>query len=377
MVDIVVSTSAYLAFNIVNMQGLDRNLGVEALIENANDHCWRRAFEVLLNDRPSQFTIHGPFLFMDLSSKECKFDEVIENYKWTFDWYNKYDAKHVVLHPQGYIDNFCDESRESRQARSIERVGILGDLAQEFNANLLVENLPYPEVLIDQERRIYRAFILGMIFNLISYRKIAEGKYLYRLQLNGIDTEEFVVSNGTPCDHYYEVLDALIINPVVVKTILNYMDKKFTAEKNSAGKITIENSLLMKHIGKLKTDEFKKSGLTIFDLALLLKVSTPAAEFDKKVGKDIMRESLQMIYEYMSTIVLGDDLDWIYGNFVFDQVKAFDKNVDWYFANWRDDFSDYVDDRMQIAANELENKEQENLCEKMQELIENARERRE
>ena len=32
---------------------------------------------------------------------------------------------------------------------------------------------------------------------------------------------------------------------------------------------------------------------------------------------------------------------------------------------------------MQIAANELENKEQENLCEKMQELIENARERRE
>lgn len=140
------------------------------------------------------------------------------------------------------------------------------------------------------------------------------------------------------------------------------MDKKFTAEKNSAGKITIENSLLMKHIGKLKTDEFKKSGLTIFDLALLLKVSTPAAEFDKKVGKDIMRESLQMIYEYMSTIVLGDDLDWIYGNFVFDQVKAFDKNVDWYFANWRDDFSDYVDDLMQIAANELENKEQENLC---------------
>ena len=32
---------------------------------------------------------------------------------------------------------------------------------------------------------------------------------------------------------------------------------------------------------------------------------------------------------------------------------------------------------MQIAAYELENKELENLCEKMQELIENARERRE
>lgn len=36
--------------------------------------------------------------------------------QFCFDWYNKYDAKHVVLHPQGYIDNFRDESRESRQA---------------------------------------------------------------------------------------------------------------------------------------------------------------------------------------------------------------------------------------------------------------------
>ena len=150
-----------------------------------------------------------------------------------------------------------------------------------------------------QERQIYRAFVLGLLFNLISYRKISEGKYLYRLQLNGIETEEFVVSNGTPCDHYYEVLDALIINPVVVSTIINYMNKKFDMERNNAGKITFETSLLHKHLGKLKSEEFKKDGLTLFDLALLLKVSTPAAEFDKKVGKDIMKEALAFVYDYM------------------------------------------------------------------------------
>lgn len=154
MVDIVVSTSAYLAFNIVGMQDLDRNLGVEALIENANDHVWRRAFEVLLNNRPSQFTIHGPFLFMDLSHKDCKFDEVIENYKWTFDYSNRYNAKHVVLHPQGYIDNFRDEARESRQGRCLERVNRLAELADEFGANLLVENLCYPEILFEQEEYV-------------------------------------------------------------------------------------------------------------------------------------------------------------------------------------------------------------------------------
>lgn len=154
MVDIVVSTSAYLAFNIVGMQELDRNLGVEALIENANDHVWRRAFEILLKDRPSQFTIHGPFLFMDLSHRDCKFDEVIENYKWTFDYAKKYHAKHVVLHPHGYIDHFRDEARESRQARCLERVGRLAELAGTFEANLLVENLCYPEILFEQEEYV-------------------------------------------------------------------------------------------------------------------------------------------------------------------------------------------------------------------------------
>ncbi len=228
-----------------------------------------------------------------------------------------------------------------------------------------------------QERQIYRAFVLGLLFNLISYRKIAEGKYLYRLQLNGIETEEFVVSNGTPCDHYYEVLDALVINPVVVNTITDYMNKRFDMERNNAGKITFETSLLYRHLAKLKSDEFKKDGLTLFDLALLLKVSTPAAEFDKKVGKDIMKEALSFVYDYMKTIVLGDDLDWVYGNFVYEQAQLFDQNVDWYFENWKDNFSDYVDDLMQIASNEIENRGLSDLYEKLQIMIEDSRMRRE
>lgn len=228
-----------------------------------------------------------------------------------------------------------------------------------------------------QEKQIYRAFVMGLLFNLISYRKISEGKYLYRLQLNGVETEEFVVSNGTPCDHYYEVLNALIINPVVVSTILSYMDKKFNIERNNAGKVTFENSLFCKHLEKLRSDEFKKDGLTLFDLALLLKVSMPGADFDKKVGKDIMKEALALTYDYMKTIVLGDDLDWVYGNFIYAQMEKFDKNIDWYFENWRDNFSDYIDDLLQIASNEVENKGLNMLSEKIQAMIETARIRRE
>lgn len=228
-----------------------------------------------------------------------------------------------------------------------------------------------------QERQIYRAFALGMIFNLIRYRKISEGKYLYRLQLNGVETEDFVVSNRTPCDNYYEVLDALTINPVVVKNIVTYMDKKFEIERNSTGKISFETSMLKKHLDRLKSEEYKKEKLSIFDLALLLKVSTPAAEFDKKVGKDIMNEILRTIYDYMKTIILGDDLDSAYGKFIYEQLLIFDKNIDWYLSNWKDNFSDYVDDLMQIANNDIENKGLNDLHEKIQDMIEASAAKRE
>ena len=79
----------------------------------------------------------------------------------------------------------------------------------------------------------------------------------------------------------------------------------------------------------------------------------------------------------MKTIVLGDDLDWVFGNFIYDQAVMFNKNIDWYFENWKDNFSDYVDDLLQIASNEIENRGLDDLYEKIQAMIEAARIRRE
>ena len=90
-----------------------------------------------------------------------------------------------------------------------------------------------------------------------------------------------------------------------------------------------------------------------------------------------MKEALALVYDYMKTIVLGDDLDWVFGNFIYDQAVMFNKNIDWYFENWRDNFSDYVDDLMQIASNEIENRGLDDLYEKIQTMIEDARTRRE
>lgn len=227
-----------------------------------------------------------------------------------------------------------------------------------------------------QEREIYRAFALGIICDLVCYSKISEGKYLYRLELNDLEPEEFVVSNGTPCDHYYEVLDALTINPVAVQTILSYMKEKFADERNSSGKLDFEHSYLRRQINELASIEYGKAGLSIFDVALLLKVSTPSAEFDKTVGKGIMREILTLIYEYAQTMVLEADLDRIYGKFVLEQFEMFDKNIDWYMDNWKDNFSDYINDLMRIAVSDIERKKLTDIYEKMRKIMKESSKKR-
>lgn len=215
---------------------------------------------------------------------------------------------------------------------------------------------------VAQETKIYKAFMLGLVMDMIGYSKISEGKYLYKLYLKGCKPEDFVVSNKTPCDHFYEVLDALTINPVVVTAILESADKVFKKEVGGAGKVEFETSKLKKFMDELEVKEFSKKGITIFDLATLLKVSTPSADFDKNLGADIMRVMLDVVYDYMSAMTPANELNNVYGKFVYDQYIKFDSNIDWYLSKWNDNFSEYIDDMIRVASESLEDRELDDLC---------------
>lgn len=216
-----------------------------------------------------------------------------------------------------------------------------------------------------QERRIYKAFMLGLIFDMIKYSKVSEGKYLYRLEIKGCKAEDFVVSNRTPCDNFYEVLDALTINPVIVSGIIEAANRIFEKEINGSAKVTFETSKLKARLDTLSSREFSKDSLTLFDLATLLKVSTPAANFDKNLGSDIMRVMLDVVYDYMKSMTLDNDLDRLYGRFIVDQYKKFDANIDWYLENWKDNFSEYIDDMIRVATESLEDRDLDDLCEEI------------
>ncbi|MBE6779045.1 MAG: hypothetical protein E7541_06640 [Ruminococcaceae bacterium] len=216
-----------------------------------------------------------------------------------------------------------------------------------------------------QEHRVYKAFLLGLLFDMITYSKISEGKFLYRLEIKGCKAEEFVVSNQTPCDNFYEVLDALTINPVVVNCILEAAERIFDKEINGSTKVTFATSKMMEQLSQLASKEFAKDNLTLFDIATLLKVSTPSANFDKNVGIDLMRVMLDVVYDYMKSLTIPSELDRQYGKFVVEQYKKFDANIDWYLSNWKDNYSSFIDDMIRAATESLEDKDLDDECDEI------------
>ena len=216
---------------------------------------------------------------------------------------------------------------------------------------------------VAQETKIYKAFMLGIILEMIGYSKVSEGKFLYKLYMKGCKAEDFVVSNRTPCDHFYEVLDALTINPVIVNAILEAAERQFTKEISGVAKVDFASSRLKKQLDSLEVKEFNKKDITLFDLATLLKVSTPSADFDKNTGADIMKVMLDVVYDYMKSMTQANELDAEFGRVVYDQYIKFDQNIDWYLANWNDNFSEYIDDMIRVASEVLEDKELDDVCE--------------
>lgn len=146
----VVSTANYFGFHILEMRALPKNFGIEAQVENGNDYLWEQALKELLPGREGDFTIHGPFLFMNLASPDCDFAKVVENYKWTYELSNRYAAKHVVLHPYSNCARI-KETKESLQHRAMDRVNTLVEMAEKAGVNLLLENLMYDYELFDQQ----------------------------------------------------------------------------------------------------------------------------------------------------------------------------------------------------------------------------------
>jgi hypothetical protein len=197
----------------------------------------------------------------------------------------------------------------------------------------------------DQEKNIFKALVLGILYKRIRYEKAGEN-YKYSLWLkDSIKEIQLVVSNGTPCDTFYEIVDALTINPVVVKKILSAIDDELeTARKKN--KINFEQSALAEGINTLTLRELSGDGrsMSIFGIAAAFKATMPPDEFIVDQGLMLMETMLETLYDQMAMLCPDNERDNRYITLVQSQLDLFISN----FGLYREKHPSIMDDYLRM-----------------------------
>ena len=132
-----------------------------------------------------------------------------------------------------------------------------------------------------QEYQVYAAFFWGMLNKHIQLLDDGNSnRPIYRLSSRLVkDIGEYsdnnnvlVVSNSTPCDNLYEVIDALSIYPALVNKIIENTEKTIKKEVDTSA--SPETGMLVKSLSEFKIREFpvdpncKNDVRSIFDLPI-------------------------------------------------------------------------------------------------------------
>jgi hypothetical protein len=117
--------------------------------------------------------------------------------------------------------------------------------------------------------RIQQALIYGLIHRAITYRTLshaAEGKRVYKYENSDERYIDLVVSNGTLCDEFYEILDALYISASIVEDIDVIRQKKRSRDETRNSNYV--DTTFARELESFKLDFLHDGPTSLFEIAL-------------------------------------------------------------------------------------------------------------
>ena len=184
----------------------------------------------------------------------------------------------------------------------------------------------------DQLVDIHRALLAGLGLGVIVWETVYDDTCIYRFRPSGALDREFVVRNGTPCDKFYEVMDALTIDPVAVREITETVARKNKIYHEEEQAITFADSPFGRSLeagltlGELNVVVPEMAGrkATIFDVAAFYSFSLPREDYSEEAARDLMIDMLDYVADQISKTetdpapvllrVLRDQYDTFYSN---------------------------------------------------------------
>ncbi len=171
-----------------------------------------------------------------------------------------------------------------------------------------------------QLQRIYAAFFWAFVARKIDLYDFGANQKAYRIIENLVEEDDMTltVSNGTPCDQLYEVLDSLSIYPELVEAIHQSVQEVVSKEVE-AGKSAFDNELV-DHFANfaisMVNDNHSDRIRSIFELPFLLKRSMTSDVYNETDGINIMQaainESKNVIKAFSAEEDFPDNLSKLY-----------------------------------------------------------------
>ncbi|MCR4792865.1 MAG: tubulin-like doman-containing protein [Lachnospiraceae bacterium] len=175
-----------------------------------------------------------------------------------------------------------------------------------------------------QYNRVYAAFFWGFVEGIFNLSAVTENRKHFRIVNQKIinkdvaDGDKLIVSNGTECDRFDEVLDALAIFPELTDRILDYVREEIEKELyRGAGKT--DNDLVV----KCNTFEFpddpddsKPESRSIFDFPFKYRKSVRVEQYDDedaiRMTTVVMEETEKVLRSFCSENELSETLTEFY-----------------------------------------------------------------
>ena len=186
-----------------------------------------------------------------------------------------------------------------------------------------------------QLNRILRAFFWGIVGGYIEYLPYTKIRNIYKVNgqsfLEEQKFEDLIVSNGTMCDHLYEVLDAFMIYPHLVTTVLKDVKKRDV--RDTLAKKEFRNCVLEGLLKKLRFDEEGISGISkntvrsVLELPLLMKWSVPDDDYDEDRMETFVRIIIKEIQDYVRRHTNEKEYVSVYSRVLKEQFDLFKENA--------------------------------------------------
>ena len=184
-----------------------------------------------------------------------------------------------------------------------------------------------------QEYNIYAAFFWAMLRGYVYITEGGADQKIFKLNdiVLNMDDDALLVSNGTDCDQFYEVLDAIAIYPELVQRILENVQD--LTEEDINENYSLEEGILMSAlrnycITEPGIGEEKEPSESIFDMPMLMKKSaTPDTYFEGSVV-ELLRTEIEEIRRYLTNFCAPKELPEVMGSIIQDQFEKHLKAVE-------------------------------------------------